>query len=170
MWSLKKFKYKIFIQVCGIKINFYILALCFLTLLNLLITSRMFYIRFCQSPTPAARDSTWRDGQCLQWDSLSFFCGLPVYSKFKILFYIFTKILGQRFDIFSPSSPRFIISINHCRHLSLFERAPAAYVSGANFLSWSLIGLPGKPSYSVSFLHRIFLLSSPHTIILDISD
>ena len=26
------------------------------------------------------------------------------------------------------------------------------------------------PSYSVSFLHRIFLLSSPHTIILDISD
>ena len=27
-----------------------------------------------------------------------------------------------------------------------------------------------KPSYSVSFLHRIFLLSSPHTIILDISD
>ena len=34
----------------------------------------------------------------------------------------------------------------------------------------SLIGLPRKPSYSVSFLHRIFLLSSPHTIILDISD
>ena len=56
------------------------------------------------------------------------------------------------------------------RHLSLFERAPAAYVSGANFLSWRLIGLPRKPSYSVSFLHRIFLLSSPHTIILDISD
>ena len=27
-----------------------------------------------------------------------------------------------------------------------------------------------KPSYSVSFLHRIFLLSCPHTIILDISD
>ena len=33
-----------------------------------------------------------------------------------------------------------------------------------------MIGLPGKPSYSVSFLHRIFLLSYPHTIILDISD
>ena len=33
-----------------------------------------------------------------------------------------------------------------------------------------MIGLPRKPSYSVSFLHRIFLLSSPHTIILDISD
>jgi len=40
--------------------------------------------------------------------------GLPVYSKFKILFYTFTKTLGQRFDIFSSSSPRFVISINHC--------------------------------------------------------
>ena len=29
---------------------------------------------------------------------------------------------------------------------------------------------PRKPSYSVSFLHRIFLLSYPHTIILDIFD
>ena len=41
------------------------------------------------------------------------FLGLPIYFKFKILFYTFTKTLGQRFDIFS-SSPRFIISINHC--------------------------------------------------------
>ena len=40
--------------------------------------------------------------------------GLPVYFKFKILFYTFTKTLGQRFDIFSSPSPRFIISINHC--------------------------------------------------------
>ena len=40
--------------------------------------------------------------------------GLPIYFKFKILFYIFTKSLGQRFDIFSSPSPRFIISINHC--------------------------------------------------------
>ena len=31
-------------------------------------------------------------------------------------------------------------------------RTPAAYVSGANFLSWSFIGLLRKPSYSVSFL------------------
>ena len=34
-------------------------------------------------------------------DSLSFFYGLPIYSKFKIFFYTFTKTLGQRFDIFS---------------------------------------------------------------------
>ena len=45
--------------------------------------------------------------------SLSFL-GLPVYFKFKILFYTFTKTLGQRFDIFSSPSPKFIISINHC--------------------------------------------------------
>ena len=30
---------------------------------------------------------------------------------------------------------------------------PAAYVSGANFLSWSFIGFLHKPSYSASFLH-----------------
>ena len=29
------------------------------------------------------------------------FLGLPVYFKLKILFYTFTKALGQRFDIFS---------------------------------------------------------------------
>ena len=56
------------------------------------------------------------------------------------------------------------------RHLQLFERVPSAYVSGAKVLSSSLIGLLSKPSYSVSFLHRIFLLSYPHTILLDISD
>ena len=56
------------------------------------------------------------------------------------------------------------------RHLPLFERAPSAYVSCADFLSRSFIGLARKPSYSISFLDRIFLLSSPHTIILDISD
>ena len=42
------------------------------------------------------------------------FLGLPIYFKFKILFYTFTKTLGQRFDIFSSPSPRFIIFINHC--------------------------------------------------------
>ena len=42
------------------------------------------------------------------------FLGLPIYFKFKILFYTFTKALGQRFDIFSFPSPRFIMSINHC--------------------------------------------------------
>ena len=40
--------------------------------------------------------------------------GLPVYFKFKTLFYTFIKTLGQRFDIFSSPSPRFNISINHC--------------------------------------------------------
>ena len=47
---------------------------------------------------------------------------------------------------------------------------PVAYVSGANFLCWSFIGLPCKPSYSASFLHWIFLLSYPHSITLYIFD
>ena len=29
------------------------------------------------------------------------FLGMPVYFKLMILFYTFTKVLGQRFDIFS---------------------------------------------------------------------
>ena len=43
-----------------------------------------------------------------------FSVGLTVYFRFKILFYTFTKTLGQRFDLFSSPSPRFIISTNHC--------------------------------------------------------
>ena len=69
----------------------------------------------CWSPAPAARDSIWREGRC-QWvmEQPLNFLGLRIYFKFKIFFYTFTKALGQRFDIFSSPSPRFIISINHC--------------------------------------------------------
>ena len=49
-------------------------------------------------------------------------------------------------------------------------RTPAAYISGASFLSWSFIGFLRKPSYSASFLHWIFLLSYPHSITLYISN
>ena len=48
--------------------------------------------------------------------------------------------------------------------LSVSSPSGEAYVSGANFLSWSFIGLPRKPSYSASFLHWIFLLSYPYSI------
>ena len=68
----------------------------------------------CRSPTPAARDSTWRGERCRWMRHPLIFLGLPTYFKFKILFYTFTETLGQRFDIFSSPSPRFIISINHC--------------------------------------------------------
>ena len=62
----------------------------------------------------SSQGSTWRGEWCRRMrQPLSFF-GLSVYFKFKILFYTFTKTLGQRFDIFSSPSPRFIISINHC--------------------------------------------------------
>ena len=42
------------------------------------------------------------------------FLGLHIYFKLKVLFYIFAKTLGQRFDIFSSSWLRFVVSINHC--------------------------------------------------------
>ena len=63
----------------------------------------------CQSPSPAARDSTWSEGRC-QWVTMQplNFLGLHIYFKFKIFFYTFTKALGQRFDVFSSHWPRFI--------------------------------------------------------------
>ena len=67
-----------------------------------------------------------------EWDSLSVFYGLPVYSKFKILSYTFTKTLGQRFDIFSCPSLRFIISINHC---CSSNRVPASVILWESALS-----------------------------------
>ena len=57
--------------------------------------------------------------------------GLPVYFKFKILFYTFTKTLGQRFDIFSSPSARFI-SINHC---CSSNRVPVSVILSESALS-----------------------------------
>ena len=39
--------------------------------------------------------------------------GLPVYFKLMILFYTFTKALGQRFDILVPIDPNLFFSKNH---------------------------------------------------------
>ena len=66
----------------------------------------------CQSPSPAARDSTWKEGLC-QWVMMQplNFLELRIYFKFKIFFYTFTKSLGQRFAIISSPSSRFLISI-----------------------------------------------------------
>ena len=59
-----------------------------------------------------------------EWDHLSFFYGLPVHSKFKVLFYTFTKALGQRFDIF-----RFPLSQIYYLHKSLLLfRVPASVI------------------------------------------
>ena len=79
----------------------------------------------CRSPTPAARDSSWRDERCQRMRQPLIFLWTAVYSKFKILFYTFTKALGQRFDIFSSPSSRFIISINHC---CSSNRVPASVI------------------------------------------
>ena len=64
----------------------------------------------CQSPAPAARDSTWRGERCRREKLRQplILLGLPLYFKLMILFYTFTKALGQRFDIFSSHGPRFI--------------------------------------------------------------
>ena len=64
--------------------------------------------------------------------------GLPIYFKFKILFYTFTKALGQRFDIFSSPSPRFIMSINHC---CSSNRVPASVILGISLNLYYLLPL-----------------------------
>ena len=91
---------------------------------------------YCWSPTPATRDSTWRGERCRWMRHPLIFLGLPTYFKFKILFYTFTKTLGQRFDIFSSPSPRFIISINHC---CSSNRVPASVtLSGISLIIYYL--------------------------------
>ena len=74
------------------------------------------FTHVCQSPAPAARESAWRDEPCWQrmMQPLTQGAGLHVYFKLQVLFYTLTKALGQRFDIFSSPSPRFIVSRNHC--------------------------------------------------------
>ena len=53
-------------------------------------------------------------------------------SSLRFSFIILQKTLGQRFDIFSSSSPRFIISINHC---CFSNRVPASMVLSESALS-----------------------------------
>ena len=69
--------------------------------------------------------------------------GWPVYFQFKILFYTFTKTLGQRFDIFSSPSPRFIISINHC---CSSNRVPASVILSNQ--PYHLLSTSSNVSYS----------------------
>ena len=107
-----------------------------------------------------ARDLTWRDERCRRWDSLSIFYGLPVYSKFKILFYTFTKASGQRFDIFSSPSPRFIISINHC---CSSNRVPASVILWESaFLPKSCLPLTSWAHYLLKRLLAIVSLKIPN--------
>ena len=60
-----------------------------------------FYYKLLPESNSSNQGFNLSDDGVGQSDSLSVFYGLPVYSKFKILFYTFTKTLGQRFDIFS---------------------------------------------------------------------
>ena len=67
----------------------------------------------CQSPAPAGTQPKGVSGVGEKLRKPLSFHGLPVYFKLMILFYTFTKALGQRFDIFSSHWPSFVVSINH---------------------------------------------------------
>ena len=47
--------------------------------------------------------------------------GLHVYFKLQVFIYTLTKALGQRFDIFSSPSPRFIVSLLPFKQSSCFS-------------------------------------------------
>ena len=89
------------------------------------INKEKFAAYVCQSPAPAARESAWRDEQCRQrmMQPLTQGEGLHVYFKLQVLFYTLTKALGQRFDIFSSLSPRFIISLLPLKQSSCFSNS-----------------------------------------------
>ena len=101
-------------------------------------------------------DSIW-----LQNGGSSFIAWIRIFEKWS--FYILIEYFSIIFKL--NLLPTLLTQKSH-----FLRKLPIYILLSRNFLSWSLIGLPRNPSYSVSFLHRIFLLSSPHTIILDISD
>ena len=117
-------------------------------LLLLLLLSRFSCVRLCATPWTVAHQAplSMSAGVQLQQPGIQpeemnsvgkeadsqFDFGLPVYFKFKILFYTFTKTLGQRFDIFSSSCPRFIISTNHC---CSSNRVPVSVILSESALS-----------------------------------
>ena len=126
------------VNIQYLSFSFWLTSLCiigsrFIHLLEL--TQMHFFIAECQSPAPVARGSTWRDERCQREtrQPLSFL-GLPIYFKLKILFYTFTKALGQRFDIFSSPWPRFFVSINH-RCPSKGVPASAIFLSTSSHVS-----------------------------------
>ena len=57
----------------------------------------------CQSPAPAARESSWRDERCWRrmMQPLTQGTGLHVYFRLQVHSYTLTKSLGQMFGIFS---------------------------------------------------------------------
>ena len=84
----------------------------------------------------------------------------PIYFKFKIFFYTFTKALGQRFDIFSSRSPRFIISINHCCSLEFLlqwfsQNQPYHLLSTSSKMSYSYLWLHCNSCYILIFLNPV---------------
>ena len=79
----------------------------------------------CRSPAPATRESAWRDKRCRRrtMQPLTQGAGLHVYFKHQVFFYTLTKALGQRFQIFSSLSPRFIVSLLPFKQSSCFSHS-----------------------------------------------
>ena len=49
----------------------------------------------CQSPAPAARESTWRDGRCQRWGSLSVFLDCLFISSLRFSFILYKSIRSE---------------------------------------------------------------------------
>ena len=77
---------------------------------------QFFIAQLCQSPAPAARESTWRDEPCQRrmMEPLTQGAGLHVYFKLQVLFYTLTKALGQRSGHF-----KFPFTQIYCLHKTL---------------------------------------------------
>ena len=99
------------------------------------------YFPRCRSPAPAARESAWRDERCWRgmMQPLTQGAGLHVYFKHQVFFYTLTKVLDQRFYIFSAPSPRF------CLHKSLWPLIQSYIVTHAYV--WAAYDIPQFISY-----------------------
>ena len=123
---------------------------------------------------PSSRRSSWhRDGTLV---SVS-----PVFCIGRWLFtciYIYVCVCVHAYVYIWSAEPAMLanyawaskIRPGRPQCLLSFGRTERRLRRGANFLSWSFIGLRRKPSYSASFLHWVFLLSYPHSITLYISN
>ena len=111
-------------------------------------------VRTCWSPAPAARDSTWRGERCWR-EKLRhplILLGLAVYFKLMILFYTFTKALGQRFNIFSSHGPRFIFL-----EKSLLPLKRSSFLSNSLIYFFSCVLVNTLWLMLMSGLHTTFL-------------
>ena len=73
-------------------------------------------VQGCQSPAPAARESTWRDGWCRRemMQPLNFLGLCNSISSLRFFLYFNKSIRSEVWHDFNFPSPKFIVSMNHC--------------------------------------------------------